>query len=429
MTDHPPPNRHTQLHRRGGLRELARTLEGQRRSRRSSPSSEPSLRRPRLAAAAIGVVALIVLFALVWPRGREMLQAAAVLKLVANQPVPESLRWTVTDHVAVDDITFPGSYGPVRARMYTPVEHPDAPALVVLHGVHYLGIDEPRLIAFATAMSACGLRVLTPELPDIKDYHIGPNSIATIGESAEWLAAHIGGRPVGVMGLSFSGGLALLAAADPQFQPSIRFVFAVGAEDQMQRVAAFYRTGQATAPNGTELLLPPNEYGPLVLEYENLEDFVPPSDLAPLRAVLRAHLDEDAPDSAAEKAALAHLNPQQAGEARALMAIDAPTTRALLAKAEAKHVTDMARVSPHGHLGHLSVPVYLLHGAADNVIPSSETLWMESELPTTTLKAALISPVLSHLDLDGAAPGVLDNLRLVRFFAMILRAAESSSSN
>ena len=425
-------NRHTQLHRRGGLRDLARTLQRQRETRQTRTAPASSRQRPRLFAAALGIAALLLLLTLAWPRFRETLQAAAVLKLVADQPVPGFLRWTVADHVKVDELSFPAGTGQankglVRARLYTPLEHPDAPALIVLHGVHYLGIDEPRLIAFATAMSACGLRVLTPELPDIKDYHIGPNSIATIGESAEWLAAHTGGHSVGVMGLSFSGGLALLAAADPQFQPSIRFVFAVGAEDQMQRVAAFYRTGQAAAPNGTELLLPPNEYGPLVLEYENLEDFVPASDLAPLRAVLRAHLYEDAPNSPAEKASLARLNPQQAGEARALMAIDAPTTRALLAKAEAKHITDMARVSPHGHLGRLSVPVYLLHGAADNVIPSSETLWMQSELPTTTLKAALISPVLSHLDLDGASPGVLDNLRLVHFFAMILREAEDAS--
>lgn len=383
------------------------------------------MRHPRLSATAIGVAVVLLLAGFAWPRVHEMLKAAAVIKLVANQPVPESIRWTVTDHVAVDDISFPASHGPVRARLYTPVEAPNAPALVVLHGVHHLGIDEPRLIAFATAMSAGGLRVLTPELPDIKDYHVGPNSIATIGESAEWFARHTGGHPVGVMGLSFSGGLSLLAAADPQFQPSIKFVLAVGSQDEMQRVAAFYRTGQDTLPNGTEELLPPNEYGPLVLEYENLQDFVPAGDLAPLRAVLRAHLYEDQPNSPAEKAALARLNPQQAGEARALMATDSPTTRALLAKAEAKHVTDMARVSPHGHLSHLAVPVYLLHGAGDNIIPSAETLWMESELPTTTLKAALISPVLSHIDLDGASPGILDNLRLVHFFAMILREAQA----
>ena len=92
------------------------------------------------------------------------------------------------------------------------------------------------------------------------------------------------------------------------------------------------------------------------------------------------------------------------------------------------HVQDMAGVSPHGnHLGSLTVPVYLLHGEGDNIIPASETLWMASELPDTTLQSALISPVLSHLDLDGAQPSAADRWRLVHFFALILRAAHHFS--
>ncbi len=434
-TPGPPTSRHTTLHHRGGLAELARNL---RRQRETTPppeqpgQSKPKRDRPDLLLTLAAILFLTILLgAVAWPLVRVHLQAAAVLKLVANQPVPESLRWTVSDRVAVEDVTYPASTGPVRARLYTPLEHPHAPALVVLHGVHYLGIDEPRLIAFATAMSACGLRVLTPELPDIKDYHVGANSIATIGESAEYLSHQVAqvtgdpAQPVGIMGLSFSGGLSLLAAGDPQFSKSIKFVFAVGSQDQMQRVATFYRTGQDQLPNGNKELLPPNEYGPLVLEYEHLEDFVPHGDLDPLRRVLRAHLYEDEPHSPSEQAALARLTPHQADEARVLMDTNSPFTRSLLAKAEAKHVADMAGVSPHGHLGKLTVPVYLLHGEGDNIIPAAETLWMESELPTTTLKAALISPVLSHLDLDGAGPGVTDNLRLLHFFAQILQAAEA----
>ena len=243
-----------------------------------------------------------------------------------------------------------------------------------------------------------------------------------IGDSAEWLSHQAGGQPVGVMGFSFSGGLSLLAAGDPQFRKSIKFVVAVGSQDEMSRVATYYRTGEDERPNGTEELLPPHEYGALVLEYEHLEDFVPQGDITPLRAVLRAHLYEDVP---AEQAAMARLSPNQVSEAKVLMDTESPVTRALLAKAETKHITDMAGVSPHGHLGNLTVPVYLLHGAGDNIIPAAETLWMESELPTTTLKEALISPVLSHIDVNGGYPGVLDNLRLVHFFALILRAAET----
>ncbi len=419
--DQPPNPSHTTQHHRGGLRELAQNL-GRQRAARQPPSRVLPRRRATLWGAALLVAALVVLL-LSWPAIRADLQAAAVLRLVANQPVPEYLRWTVGDRIAVDDITLPVSHSAIRARLYSPVGKPHAPAIILLHGVHHLGIDDPRMLSIASAMSACGLRVLTPELPDIRDYQVGPGSIATIGDAAEWFARETGGQPVGIMGFSFSGGLSLLAAGDPKYRDSIKFVVAIGSQDAMSRVATYYRTGEDDRPNGTEELLPPHEYGALVLEYEHLEDYVPKADIAPLRLVLRSHLYEDLP---AEKAAMERLTPSQAGEAKLLMNTESPITRALLAKAEAKHITDMAGVSPHGHLQHLTVPVYLLHGAGDNIIPAAETLWMESELPTTTLKAALISPVLSHIDVNGGYPGVLDNLRLVHFFGLILRAAESN---
>jgi pimeloyl-ACP methyl ester carboxylesterase len=159
-----------------------------------------------------------------------------------------------------------------------------------------------------------------------------------------------------------------------------------------------------------------------VLEYENLEDFVPKPDLPALRAVLRAHLYED---PAAEKAALAALTPAQTATAKLLMDTTSPVTRARLAAVETRHVQDMAGVSPHGHLAHLTTPVYLLHGEADNIIPAAETQWMSAELPSQTLQASLITPVLSHLDMDGKGPGTMDNLRLVHFFALILHDAET----
>jgi pimeloyl-ACP methyl ester carboxylesterase len=72
----------------------------------------------------------------------------------------------------------------------------------------------------------------------------------------------------------------------------------------------------------------------------------------------------------------------------------------------------------------MTTPVYLLHGQADNIIPAAETLWMASELPRTTLQEVLVSPVLSHVNLDGVTPGVREQWRLVHFFALVLHAAE-----
>ena len=327
----------------------------------------------------------------------------------------------VTTPVTVEEVTLEVESGKLRGRLYLPKGKPNAPALIVLHGVHHLGIDEPRLRSFAAAMASCGIRVLTPELPDIKDYHVDSTSMKTIGESAHWFAQRTGG-PVGVMGLSFSGGLALVAAADPLYHPDFKFVFAVGSQDSMGRVAQYYRTGEDVRPNGTIELLPAHEYGPLVLEYQYLEDFVPKQDVPAVRAVLRAHLYED---KAAETAATAILNDSQKHAALELMDANSPKTRDLIARSNSKHAEELSGISPHAHLRSFTTPVYLLHGEADNIIPSAETLWMASELPSESLQAMLVSPVLSHLDIEGTKPGVVDELRLIHFFALVMHASEA----
>jgi pimeloyl-ACP methyl ester carboxylesterase len=372
-----------------------------------------------------GIVAFSVA---AWPFMRAHLQAVAILKILGGQPVPWLVGKTLAAPITSVDIDFPihADNGPaqmIRAREYLPTNKPLAPALIVLHGVHHLGIDEPRLKAFAAAMANCGIRVLTPELPDIKDYHVDASSIRVIGESAQWFARQTG-APVGIVGLSFSGGLALVAAADPAYRPAMKFVLAVGSQGSMARVTEYYRTGRDPRPNGSVEVLPPHEYGPLVLEYEYVEDFVPARDIAAIRTVLRAHLYED---KAAEETSLAALNPAQRAEAIDLMKTDSEETQALIEASNKKHATELDALSPDGSLRSLTVPVYLLHGEADNIIPSAETLWMTTELPRSALKAVLVSPVLSHIDFESSQPTLLDEWRLIHFFAQVMQAAEAKS--
>lgn len=381
-----------------------------------------SPRRPRRLY--LAVLALVLIAAFCWPIVRRHLQAVAVLDQVANKPVPAALQH-FTHAVTVTDLTLPLASGPIKARLYAPADETDAPPLIVLHGVHHLGMDEPRMIAFARAMASTGLRVLTPELPHIDDYHVDSSTITTIGDTAAWFADNTN-QPVGILGLSFSGGLSLMAAAEPTYAPHIKFVAAVGSQDSMARVAAYYRTGNDPRPDGTVEHLTPHEYGPLVIEYQHLEDFMPagftPQELEAERLVLRDHLYEE---PAQERAAMATLTPAEATLARQLMNTTSPATQVLLAASEKKHMNYATTVSPAGCLHYLKVPVYLLHGEGDNIIPAAESLWLASELPSGDLKAMLISPVLSHLDMDGKGPTMMDNLRLTHFFAELLGAAQS----
>jgi dienelactone hydrolase len=376
------------------------------------------LRKKRFAA--LVFASMLAAGAMAWPFTRAHLQSVVILRLVSGQKVPSSISRLVTEPIQTEDLDFATDAGTVRGRLYLPQRHPNAPGLVVLHGVHHLGIDEPRLVGFARAMASCGLRVLTPELTGIKDYHVDLGSVQVIEESARWFAKRTG-APVGVLGLSFSGGLALVAAGNPAYRRDFKFVVAVGSQDEMMHVANFYLTGQERRPDGTTERLAPHEYGPLVLEYEHLEDFLPAEDEAAIRPVLRDHLYED---DSGEKLAEAKLNARQEAEAAALMDSSAPATKAKLAASDVKHAGEMEELSPHEFLRTMTTPVYLLHGQADNIIPAAETLWIAKELPRATLQEVLVSPVLSHVNLDEAKPRAEDQWRLVHFFALVMHAAE-----
>jgi pimeloyl-ACP methyl ester carboxylesterase len=136
---------------------------------------------------------------------------------------------------------------------------------------------------------------------------------------------------------------------------------------------------------------------------------------------LREHLYED---KSAEELAKAKLNERQRAEVSELMDSNSAVTRAKLATSDTKHAKEMEELSPDAGLRTMTMPIYLLHGQADNIIPAAETLWMASELPQSALQEVLVSPVLSHVNLDATNPGVWDQWKLVHFFAVALHAAE-----
>lgn len=317
----------------------------------------------------------------------------------------------------------PTPAGAIRARLYIPSGVANAPGLVLVHGVHHLGIDEPRLVALARAMSASGLRVLTPELASLADYHVESGSIALIGYSARHLSTSAG-QKVGILGISFGGGLALIAASDPQFEPYIRFVVCIGAHDDLERVSRFFISNQIVRPDGTTVHMAAHEYGPLVLIYSHVEDFFPPSDVAAAHEALRLLLWEKVDES---RRVAEQLSPPSRQKMELLYNDQVTALADQISQSIARHQAEMSPVSPHGRLQSLHVPVLLLHGAADNVIPPSEMLWLQHDVPPSCLKAALISPAISHASMDGK-PTLFDNLRLVRFMGEMLKLENEKQS-
>ncbi len=380
----------------------------------SSPSPRRSSKKWKRILLVILLLIVLGGFAMRHPVSTHLRAVSVLLRLAdakatgigvrfARHPVQEQLGTAVTPA------------GPLRYRLYAPQDVENPPGMVLLHGVHHLGIEEPRLVNFAHALAGTGIEVMTPELKDLADYHVSPPTVDQIGISAVILSTQLHQPRVGILGLSFAGGLALLSAARPEYSSNINFVVSIGGHDDLARVSRFFATNTIERPDGSVSPFSAHEYGVLVLAYSHLEDFFSAPDVPFAQDALRFWLHEK-PDLSLQAAS--HLSPAGKAKLDQLLHHRDQVQQQLLDEIRL-HGDEMAAVSPHGRLGNLTVPILLLHGSGDAVIPTSETQWLAKDVPPQALKNVLISPALGHVDVD-ASVTVSQKWDLVHFMAQII---------
>jgi pimeloyl-ACP methyl ester carboxylesterase len=307
----------------------------------------------------------------------------------------------------------------VAAYRYEPQRGLSLSGIVLVHGVHYRGIDEPRLVRFAESLAAAGITVLTPEVASLADYHVSHDAVVEIGAAAGALREQLGGeKPVGVIGISFAGSLALLAAADPNVGKDIGYVVTVGSYDDLGRVCRFFATGSIARPDGSIVSLRPHEYGPVVWVYSHLEDFFPRDGLEDVRVALRHWLHEERDEA---RAGAARLPEATRAKLLGLFKDDLATAAPDLLADVDRHAEELDALSPHGHLTGLHVAVYAMHGSDDHLIPPSETLWLAHDIPPGMLAYALVSRALTHVEIGDSS--FAERMQAIHFMAGVLAEA------
>jgi dienelactone hydrolase len=347
------------------------------------------------------------------PAARHV-RAVQFLQRLSGPPTAAAQSATVRS----EDVTIPGKNGPIRGRLYFRADAPPRAGIVVAHGVHYRGIDERRLVPFAKALAESGLTVLTPELAELADYRITRGGVDVIRDSVRYLASRrdrVASEQVELLGFSFAGGLSLVAAQEPATAAKLSSVTSVGGHHDLRRVLRFLIHNEIETPQGV-VQSKAHEYGLVVLLYGNLEHFVPAADLPAARAGFQAWLQEDR--ERAREAAKAFTTPEaerlwQLLETQQLQTL-APELDRLLTSQSA----ELTALSSAGRLQALTMPVYLLHGSHDSVIPPSETDAAALELEGAD-HHALISPLLEHVEVSKTA-GIAEKLALVSFMAKLL---------
>jgi dienelactone hydrolase len=257
--------------------------------------------------------------------------------------------------------------GGATGRLWLPAK--PGPGLVLAAGVTPQGNDDPRLHRLADAVARSGWVVFSPAL-GLAERRLDPDDVRRIADAVVGLHASPSAfGNVSVLGFSFGGSYALVAAADPRLRPITYVVGAFGAYADLAN------------------LLP---------QVHDADD-----------EVVRRLLDEATGQTIAhdEREAVERVLLGEAGLE------DLPSSVA----------TRLAAVSPLAAAAGIRVPVSLVHAVDDPVIPVREVEHLSASLPDARVHTV---HVFTHVDFRPTprrvAAAVSDLRALHRFAAEVL---------
>lgn len=328
--------------------------------------------------------------------------------------------------------TVPTRHGDVAASLYVPDGSVDRTVLLV-PGIHSMGIEEPRLTALAADLAGSGVTVMTMALPDLQAYRITPQATDVIEDAVTWMAERPDLAPdgkVGMVGISFAGGLSISAAGRDSIKDKVAYVLSFGGHGDLPRVMRYLATGKAAEVPGLTTP-PPHDYGVAVILH-GLADrgVVPAAQVDQLRDGVRTFLlasqltlvsQDEANATFAKAREMAKAMPEPA---QTFMAYVNDRAVNKLGPALVPFLNQLGADDPALSPQRADPPtatIYLLHGDGDTVIPAAESVVLANSLRSRNADVKLLlSSLITHAEVDrGAAASEM--WKLVSFWADVLR--------
>jgi len=306
------------------------------------------------------------------------------------------------------------------ASLWLPSRGSRLPGIVVAVGAAPLGRHDPQVVQLARAFARAGRAVLVPDLT-LRTSTLDAADLQRTTVAFQALAAmpRVDPRRVGLLGISWGGALAVVAAARPPLAAKVAFVATFGAFYDLANLAGAVVTGATVYQGRTGPWHTAPGAGALVRA--SVLSLLAPAQASAVRAAL-AHAG-----TASGASAPAQLTP--AG--RAVVALLTNRDPARVARLAARLPASVQRVrkafSPAFHVQGLRAPLLALHSTDDPAAP-----WTESALLVDAARAhdpggarLTLVGVFSHVTQRRSllAPGSLhDDWRLVRYVAGLLQA-------
>ena len=307
--------------------------------------------------------------------------------------------------------------------LYEPARSHPRSAVLLIAGVSELGCYHPRLVAMSQTLADKGFLVLTPDIVMFRQFKVTP---AVLDEIAFWYQATrdlAAGRKIkhtGIAGISFSATLGLIVASQPQIRDAVGFVLGIGAYHDLRRCSREWFSSSAVTSEG---YYPVRFYAKWILMLAALDLLDSSEDRRLLQQVLRDLLVQQPVTQAPEGLT------EQGRRWYCLAVMPENESDPALATAIENYLAPRLyrQLSPGQAAGEVRCPVFLVHGAYDELIPPTESETLQSTL-VHTKSYLLISPFLTHthplqrtLSWSETSMALLDMIEFFYHFAGVVR--------
>jgi len=353
--------------------------------------------------------------------------------------------WRTYAFAPQPDRWVPTRAGNIPARLYQP-EGRVRRTLLLMPGVHRDGINESRLVGLAEDLSATGYRVVTVAAPDLQRFKITPEVTDVIKDAVKWTSEQPQFRTdgkIGVVGISFTGGLSIVAAGRASIRDRVAFVMSFGGHGDLARALHYLASGevlgnleqakQSSAVAGADHVgvHPPHDYGLAVVLLNLADRVVPPEQVAALSKGIDGFLlasslaVTDPPKSVPIFEEMKKYQETLPEPSRTYMryvndrAVDKLGPVLLPVIESLKSHPGMAALSAE-RATPPTAPIFLLHGVDDSVIPSVETVLLAEHLKGKAEVTGLLSGLITHAEVN-RTPGAIEVWRLASFWRQIMK--------
>lgn len=294
-------------------------------------------------------------------------------------------------------LSLPG--GDTQDALLVPARGRARGTIVAVHGMSPLAETDPRWRSALRDLAAAGFTVVSPRFEGVARLEIDPGQPDDIAASLRAVADDGELAPrgrVGVFSVSFSGGLSLRAAAAPALTGRVSGVCALGTYGDLPSTLRALFAREDGDPYGLLIVL---------ANYIERVDGPLPGGRAALLRAARANFED------AEIDPVAHLGEAvpEATRTRLTELLTDPAARlALLTRVQASCADDFEQLDPLAELPGPSVPVTLLHGTHDPVIPADQSVRLAEAVRRRGGRARLsVTTLLGHGDRAGSALAAL----------------------